>query len=208
MYISGFGIYEKFFTLKTKINGNVYINLINPERTIIKVLTHLENKEMRWEEYVGQDFSSIRSELVYNLSSGINPIYSTSKYNIMFSSMVSPTKLYDYDIDTLECVEVYEQIVPNYTQELYESKRVWVEQADTKLGIPVSLVYRKDLFKSDGSNPLFLYGYGSYGMTVNPDFNHKILPLLDRGYVYAIAHVRGGHFWDTIGMNKVEWKKK
>jgi len=194
VYISGFGVYEKFFTFKTKINGNVYINIINPERTTIKVLTHLENIQMDWDKYVKQDFASTKSELVYNLSSGVNTIYSTSKYNLMFSSMISPTKLYDYDIETLECEEVYEQVVPNYSQELYESKRVWVEQPGTKLGIPVSIVYRKDLFKSNGTNPLFLYGYGSYGMTVNPDFNYKILPILDRGWVYAIAHVRGGSF--------------
>lgn len=208
VYISGFEVYEKFFIFKTKINGNIYMNIINPERTIIKVLTHLENKEMSWEKYSEQDFGSIKSEHVYNLSSGINTIYSTSKYNLMFSSMVSPTELYDYDIDTLKYNKVYEQIVPNYSQELYTSKRIWVEQLGTNLGIPVSIIYRKDLFKSDGTNPLFLYGYGSYGMTINPDFNYKILPLLDRGYVYAIAHVRGGSFlgYDWYEQGKMEKK--
>lgn len=208
VYISGFRVYEKFFTFKTKINGNVYINLINPERTKIKVLTHLKNIQMNWDEYIEQDFGSIKSELVYNLSSGVNPIYSTSKYNLIFSSMVCPTKLYDYDIETLEYEEVFEQVVPNYSQELYESKRMWIEQPGTKLGIPVSIVYRKDLFESNGTNPLFLYGYGSYGMTVNPDFNYKILPLLNRGYVYAIAHVRGGSFlgYDWYEQGKMEKK--
>jgi oligopeptidase B len=208
VYISEFGVFEKFFTFKTKINGNVYINIINLERTTVKILTHLENKELSWNEYIGQDFSLIKSDLVYNIGFGINPIYSTLKLNLMFSSMISPTKLYDYNINTLECVEVYEQIVPNYSQELYESKRIWIKQSDTKLGIPVSIVYRKDLFKSDGSNPLFLYGYGSYGMTINPDFNYKILPLIDRGYVYAIAHVRGGSFlgYDWYEQGRMEKK--
>lgn len=208
VYISGFCVYEKFFSFKTKINGNTYINLINPERTVIKVLTHLENNILSWDDYINQDFNLIKSELVYNISSGINTIYSTSKYNIMFSSMICPTKLYDYDIDTLEFAQVHEQIVPNYSQDLYESKRIWIQQSGTKLGIPVSIVYRKDLFKSDKTNPLFIYGYGSYGITVNPDFDYELLPLLDRGYVYAIAHVRGGSFmgYDWYEQGKMEKK--
>ena len=208
VYISGFDVYEKFFTFKTKINGNVYINIINPERTNIKIITHLENKQMNWDEYISQDFTLVRSELVYNISFGINCVYSTNNLNLTFNSMISPTKLYDYDIDTLEFFEVYEQIVPNYDEELYESKRIWIEQQDTKLGIPVSIIYRKDLFKSNGTNQLFLYGYGSYGITINPEFNYKILPLLDRGYVYAIAHIRGGSFlgYDWYEQGKMDKK--
>lgn len=194
VHISGFSVYEKFFTFKTKINGNVYLNIINPERTKISVLTHLENKSMIWDEYISQDFDSIKSELVYTISSGVNPLYTTNKLNVMFSSMIHPTMLFDYDINTLENKEVYKQIVPNYKSELYTSKRIWVNQEGTKLGIPVSIIYRTDMLKTDKSNPLYLYGYGSYGMTVNPTFNSKILPLLDRGYIYAIAHIRGGSF--------------
>lgn len=191
---SSFDVYKKFFTFKTKINGNVYLNLIDPDRTIVKVLTHLENKIYTWDQYIEQDFINLKSELIYNIGSGINPIYSTEKLNVCFSSMVSPAKLFDYNVNTLEFIHVHEQIVPNYVQELYTSKRIWVEQPGTRLGIPVSIVYRNDQLKSDKSNPLYLYGYGSYGMTVNPDFDYKILPLLDKGFVYAIAHVRGGGF--------------
>ena len=191
---SSFDVYEKFFVFKTKINGNVYMNLIDPDRTCVKVLTHLENIVYTWDNYIGQDFNNIKSKHVYNIGFGINPTYSTSKFNITFSSMISPTKLFDYNVDTLEFIQVHEQIVPNYNQELYESKRIWIEQPETRLGIPVSIVYRKDLFQANKTNPLFLYGYGSYGMTISPDFDYKVLPLLDRGYVYAIAHVRGGGF--------------
>lgn len=60
--------------------------------------------------------------------------------------------------------------------------------------VPMSIVYRKDMFNKDGSNKLYLYGYGSYGHTVNPTFMSTILPLLDRGFVYVIGHVRGGSF--------------
>ena len=194
VHISGFGVYEKFFTFKTKVNGSIYLNIIDPSRTNVKILTHLENKQMSWDEYINQDWMTIRTEHVYTIGSGSNPIYSTSKLNVMFSSMVHPTQLFDYDIDTLESIKIYEQIVPNYNSQLYSSKRIWVPQPGTKLGIPVSIVYRTDMLKSDKSNPLYLYGYGSYGMTINPSFDTKILPLLDRGYIYAIAHVRGGAF--------------
>lgn len=194
VHISGFSVYEKFFTFKTKVNGSLYLNVIDPSRTIVKVLTHLENKSMSWDEYISQDWKSIRTEHVYTIGSGYNPIYSTSKLNVMFSSMVHPTQLFDYDISSLKYFKVHEQIVPNYNSELYSSKRIWVPQPGTKLGIPVSIVYRIDMLKSNKSNPLYLYGYGSYGMTINPSFDSKILPLLDRGYIYAIAHVRGGSF--------------
>ena len=72
----------------------------------------------------------------------------------------------------------------------YQSKRVWAEARDGKK-VPVSLVYRKDMF-SEGQNPLLLYGYGSYGNTINASFSSVRLSLLDRGFVYAIAHIRGG----------------
>lgn len=201
VYIGELAISEKFFTFKTKINGNTYINIIDPGRKNIKILTHLENKSMTWEEYINQDFANIKSELVFTISYGVNPIYQTNKLNILFTSMIKPTELFDYDVDTLECNKVYEKIVPNYNSELYESKRIWVEQEGTKLGIPVSIIYRKDLLKNDCSNPLYLYGYGSYGMTINPAFSNELLPILDRGYVYAIAHVRGGAF---LGYNWYE----
>ena len=207
VHISGFEIFEKFFTFKTKINGNVYMNIINPERTLVKVITHLDNKVFTWNIYISQDFINMKTEHVYTIGSGINSIYTTNKLNIVFSSMLSPTKLFDYCIETLEFIQVYEQVIPNYNQELYESKRIWVEQTGTRLGIPVSIIYRRDLFKANKTNPLYLYGYGAYGITINPKFDYEILPLLDRGYIYAIAHVRGGGFlgydWYEDGrMNK------
>lgn len=194
--VSGFEVFENYIVFKTKINGGTYLNITNLDRIWVKVLTHLENKVYTWNDYISLDFANIKTSLVYNISIGSNPIYTEPKLNIMFSSMISPTKLFDYNVETLENTLVYEQIVPNYNQDIYESKRLWVACDGTRLGIPVSIVYRKDLVSFNGfqKSPLYLYGYGSYGMTINPDFNHKILPLLDRGYIYAIMHVRGGGF--------------
>lgn len=192
--ISSLCVFEKFFTFKTKINGCIYLNIIDHEKNYIKILTHIENKSMTWDEYLNLDFKSMRSENIYSIGLGINSIYSTTKINIIFSSMIHTTQLFEYDIETLGYTKVHEQIVPNYNQELYTSKRIWINQEGTRLGIPVSIVYRKDMFRNNKTNPLYLYGYGSYGITVNPGFNSKLLPLLDRGYIYAIAHIRGGSF--------------
>ncbi|MFC6270132.1 prolyl oligopeptidase family serine peptidase [Pseudoalteromonas fenneropenaei] len=80
--------------------------------------------------------------------------------------------------------------VPGYDPSLYQSERIFITARDG-VKVPVSLVYRKDLFKQDGTNPLYQYGYGSYGATIDPSFRSAALSLLDRGFVYAIAHVRG-----------------
>ena len=208
VHIDGFELFSNFVVFETKINGGVYLNIVDLFRTEIKILTHLDNRVLQWDQYIEQDFASLKTKHVYSIGTGINPIYHTDKLNVCFSSMIDPTKLYDYNVNTLEYVQVYEQIVPNYDQNLYESNRIWIDSDDTRLGIPVSLVYRKDLFKANGTNPLYLYGYGSYGITVEPDFDYQILPLLDKGYVYAIAHVRGGGFlgWDWYEAGRMDKK--
>jgi oligopeptidase B len=79
----------------------------------------------------------------------------------------------------------------NFNASLYQTKRIWSTSGDgTK--VPVSIVYRKDKFKKDGSNPLWLYAYGSYGINSDPYFSSSVISLLDRGVTYAIAHIRGG----------------
>jgi oligopeptidase B len=79
----------------------------------------------------------------------------------------------------------------DFNPEAYRSERLWIQARDGAR-VPVSLVYRADKFKRDGSNPLLVYGYGAYGASLDPDFSSARLSLLDRGFVYAIAHVRGG----------------
>jgi SAM-dependent methyltransferase len=74
----------------------------------------------------------------------------------------------------------------------YKCENIWVPQSGTRLGIPLTLIYKNDMFVQDGTMPLYLYGYGSYGLSIENTFDYKILPLLDRGYIYAIAHIRGG----------------
>jgi protease II len=78
-----------------------------------------------WSDYSKIDFSTLTNEEIYNIDEGVNEIYSSSTLNIIFSSMTSPPKYFDYDVHTLENIKVYEVIIPNYNEQLYESKRIW-----------------------------------------------------------------------------------
>lgn len=115
--------------------------------------------------------------------------------NILFStnSLDTPFTIYRYNLESNNRFHLRSYPVPNYDSELFETKRIYAPSHDGTM-IPMSIVYKKELFKQDGSNKLYLYGYGSYGIIVEPKFNKNIIPLLNRGFVYVIAHVRGGSF--------------
>ncbi|MBU2898256.1 S9 family peptidase [Vibrio hepatarius] len=114
-----------------------------------------------------------------------------SKVRVYYSSLTTPGTYYDFDLVTGK-PEIMKQtpVLGDFDANNYQSERIMVSARDGKQ-IPVSLVYRKDKFKKDGTNPIYQYGYGSYGHTINPSFSSARLSLLDRGFVYAIAHIRG-----------------
>ncbi|QFT09351.1 S9 family peptidase [Vibrio sp. THAF190c] len=114
-----------------------------------------------------------------------------SKVRIYYSSLTTPGTYYDFDLNTGEA-EIMKQtpVLGDFDADNYQSERIMITARDGKQ-VPVSLVYRKDLFKKDGTNPIYQYGYGSYGSTIEPTFSSVRLSLLDRGFVYAIAHIRG-----------------
>jgi oligopeptidase B len=106
--------------------------------------------------------------------------------------MVTPQSTFDYNVDSREKKLLKQQeIVGGYDASLYQSERLMLKATDGT-EIPVSLVYRKNLFKKDGSNPMLQYAYGSYGYSMEATFSSSRLSLLDRGFVFAIAHIRGG----------------
>ena len=131
----------------------------------------------------------------------LGDIYDTTKIFYVHRSLNTPNTLFQYDLITRETKNLRQHPVPNYDKTLYETKRIYATSHDSKQ-VPMSLVYKKDMFQP-GKNPLYLYGYGSYGHTVNPNFVKNMLPLINRGFVYVIAHVRGGSFlgydWYTQG---------
>lgn len=130
-------------------------------------------------------------EPAYTLSPSVNLDFNTEWIRYGYSSLTTPVSTYDYNMRTQERKLLKQQeVVGGYTQDNYRTQRLWATANDgTK--IPVSLVYKKSV-KKDGKNPTLLYAYGSYGYSTNPNFTSSRLSLLDRGFIFAIAHIRGG----------------
>ncbi|HEV7743544.1 MAG TPA: S9 family peptidase [Pyrinomonadaceae bacterium] len=130
-------------------------------------------------------------EPVYSASVSQNREFDTAVVRYNYQSLVTPSSVFDYDMNTRKATLLKEVEVPGgFDKKNYKSERLFATAADgTK--IPLSVVYRKDT-KLDGSAPLLLYGYGSYGYSIPPTFSSNRLSLLDRGVVFVIAHIRGG----------------
>ncbi|WP_394228850.1 S9 family peptidase [Pseudoalteromonas spongiae] len=110
---------------------------------------------------------------------------------LYYTSMTTPSSVIEYTLEDGKKTVLKEQkVLGDFNSDNYVSERIMVTARDGKK-VPVSLVYHKDKFKKDGTNPLYQYGYGSYGATFDPTFSTSRLSLLDRGFVYAIAHIRG-----------------
>ena len=134
-------------------------------------------------------------EASYAAGLGNNPEYDSPKLRMGYESMVTPGTVYDYDVATGELETLKVQEIPSgYDASHYAAERLRITARDGT-EVPVSIVYPKD-FPRDGSRPLFLYAYGAYGHAIPPGFSTGRLSLLDRGFAYAIAHIRGG---DDLG---------
>jgi len=135
----------------------------------------------------------------YSANTYGNPEFDTDTVRFYYSSLTTPGSTYDYNMKTRERTLKKQQEVlgGNFSADNYVSERIMAKARDGK-EIPVSIVYRKG-FKKDGKSPLLLYGYGSYGATIDPNFSSVRLSLLDRGFAFAIAHIRGS---ETLGR---EW---
>ena len=130
-------------------------------------------------------------EPVYTASVGVNPEFNTRTLRFAYQSLVTPASTFDYNMDTRQRTLVKQNEVPGgFDKANYKSERIFATASDGTR-IPISIVYRKGT-KMDGKNPLLLYGYGSYGISITPTFSSNRLSLLDRGVVFAIAHIRGG----------------
>jgi oligopeptidase B len=126
---------------------------------------------------------------------GTNPEFECTKLRLGYTSMVTPVTVYDYDLATRRLESLKVQEVPGgYDRDAFETHRIEVPARDGSR-VPVSLVCRNG-FPRDGSGPLYLYGYGAYGVAIAPSFSAARLSLLERGFAFAIAHVRGG---DDLG---------
>ena len=178
-YITEMSMFKDYLVLDCKVNGQY----------IIKVIT-LSNKSIK----------VIKYENVYNIAveGNLNLDFESNKLRYSYSSLISPKSFYEYNMNTTDEKVLRKISYKNYNSKLYESKRLLV---DEKIWLYMSIVYKKSEFKKDGTNKGHLYAYGSYGYDVDVDYDKYIISLLDRGYVYAIAHVRGSSY---LGKNWYE----
>lgn len=152
-----------------------------------KGLTQLRVIDQRTKDEHYLDFG----EEAYTAYTSINAEFDTDLLRYGYTSMTTPNSVYDYNMQTKEKTLLKQQeVVGGYDPSAYKTKRLMAPARDGAQ-VPVSLVYKKELKKEEG-NPLLLYAYGSYGSTVDPSFSSVRLSLLDRGFVFAIAHIRGG----------------
>lgn len=174
-YLLGLQTFKDFFVVKTRDLGLEKIHVLPYKSQQSK----LEGHEISF------------PEPLFTADLGVNPEFDQSFIRISYESMITPATVFDYDLIKRELSSRKEQKIPSgYDKTQYETKRIMAPARDGVM-VPVSLVYKKG-FKQDASHPMWLYGYGAYASTVEPSFSSGRLSALDRGFVYAIAHVRGG----------------
>jgi oligopeptidase B len=146
------------------------------------------------DKLIGEVYSLTWPEAAYLVERENNREFKSNFIRLKYSSMVTPPSIYDFNFDTKLLTLQRQKKIPNYDKSLYETKQFFAMARDG-VKIPMSLVYRKDKYKSSsdsGRNYCMLYGYGAYGSSEDPNFDENRLVLLDRGLVYVIAHIRGG----------------
>lgn len=158
--------------------------------------------QIRIRTYTGEEHRVDFQESVYTTYLSANAEYQVDTIRLGYESMVTPTTVYDYHVPTRQLqLRKVQEIPSGYDASQYRTERLMAPARDGAQ-VPVSVVYRKD-FARDGQGPLHLYGYGAYGLGMSPTFSPARISLLDRGFAYAVAHVRGGdelgHGWYTAG---------
>jgi oligopeptidase B len=148
--------------------------------------------KIRIQNFVNGDVHYIEfTEPVYTASIGANAVYATKLLRFSYTSLVTPNSVFDYNMDTRErTLKKQQPVLGGYDPSKHQSERIYATAADG-MKVPISLVYKKGLVQN-GKAPMLLYGYGAYGISMDPGFSSDRLSLLDRGFVYAIAHIRGG----------------
>lgn len=150
-------------------------------------LTHLRIRRLS----DGHEHEIAFNDPAYVAYTGTNPEWDSSRLRYGYTSLTTPSSVYEHDMNGTGSVLLKQQeVIGSFRSDNYVSERIWAPARDGAR-VPVSIVYRKGT-RLDGTAPLLLYGYGSYGHSIDPTFSSARLSLLDRGFVYAIAHIRGG----------------
>ena len=169
--ITGFDVFRNYLVLSERGNAETRVRIRD-----------LRNGTEHYVEF---------AEPAHSLFEGFTPDYNTNTLRLSYTSFLTPSSVYDYDMAARKLTLLKRtDVLGGYDASLYATERTWATATDgTK--IPISLVYKKP-FVRDGRRPLFLYAYGSYGSSTDPSFSSNLLSLIDRGLVYGIAHIRGG----------------
>ena len=173
--LEGFEIFKNYLVLEEREKGLLQLNIFDHKN---KTSWYLQFNDPTYTAYIG-----------------LNLEFDTEILRYGYTSLTMPSSTYEYNMreKTARLLKQQEVLGGKFLSENYISERVWADSRDGEAGIPISLVYHKDTPKSE-KTPLLLYGYGSYGHTVDASFSSVRLSLLDRGFIYAIAHIRGGEY--------------
>ena len=183
-YLLDLQTFDDFVALKSRNNGLDKIELI----------AYPKSSQSKPLQRTTIDFP----ETVFTSEIGVNREFKSDFLRLNYQSMITPDTVFDYHLASQKLITRKVQAVPSgYDKSQYQSERLMITARDG-VAIPVTLVYKKG-FKKDASQPLWLYGYGAYSITITPNFSQLRLSALDRGFAYAIAHVRGG------SMMSFEW---
>ncbi|MHA8065378.1 S9 family peptidase [Aquirufa sp. ROCK2-A2] len=184
--LEDFDVFEDFIAIEEKYKGLNQIRILSNANSSAELIQMPEE--------------------VYQVGLGQNAYFKSKIIRYNYTSLTSPNSVFDYDVNHKTSVLLKEEIVlGEFNKRNYQSERLWAIGRDNTQ-IPISLVYKKE-FKPNGRNPLLLYAYGSYGHSIDPYFSSSRLSLLDRGFSFAIAHVRGGqemgrHWYENGKMMK------
>lgn len=173
--LEGFEIFEKYLVLEERKEGLLQIKIID---NAAQTSHYLQFSDPTYTTYIGLNLEFKTDILRFGYTSLLQP-NSTSEYNMKDR--------------TTTLLKEQEVLGGKFKKENYISERIWAKSRDGKSEIPISIVYHKDTKKS-AERPLLIYGYGSYGHTVDASFSNVRLSILDRGFIYAIAHIRGGEY--------------
>ena len=186
--LEDFEVFKSHLVVQEKKNGLAQLKVYELGNMICKIIPP---KEETFTLYIDQ-----------------NPVMDTDWLRIKYSSLTTPTSVIDINlVDFSEKILKVQPVIGTFNSTDYQSERIWAT-GDDGTKVPMSIVYNKKTFKKDGTNPVLVYGYGSYGSTIDPYFSSIRLSLLDRGFVFAIAHIRGSEYLGTKWYEHGKFLKK
>ncbi len=176
------------------VNSDVFIQgfeLFNSKLVVSERFKGIKQLKVYEREDMSKCYVIDFGEDVYVASISSNPEFNTDIVRVGYTSMTTPRSTFDFNMKTKEMTLLKQtEVLGNFNKDDYKTKRIYATARDGKK-VPISIVYKNGV-KKDASNPVLLYAYGSYGSTMDPTFSYSRLSLLNRGFIYAIAHIRGG----------------